>query len=69
MAKQRIAHIPGMSASGTPHGVLVEVTDTAAVMVTITGHDGKKRHASVKLAVAGDVESLISALQAAKAAL
>lgn len=66
---KRIADVEGVSSTGTSHGVRVEVTDTAAVVVTITGANGTKRHASVRFAVAGDVEALITALQTARGAL
>lgn len=70
MAKQRIAHIDGVSASGTPHGVLIETAAEAAsgsvVALTITGADGKKRHATS--VIAGDqIDALIAALQSVRA--
>jgi hypothetical protein len=62
--KTRIAHIDGASATGTPHGVLVETADKD-VLVTITGADGKKRHAT---SIVADVAALITALQMAQEA-
>lgn len=66
MAKQRIAHIDGTSTTGTAHGVLIEATESGRVVsVTITGADGKKRHASTVLAGAA-IDDLIAALSDAR---
>lgn len=71
MAKQRIAHIEGMSngINNHPHGVLLELEGDASLLfnlqVTITGGaDGKKRHASAKV----DLDALQRAIDAARAA-
>lgn len=65
MARARlIGDVAAVSAAGTAHPIRVETTDTYAVVVTVMGPNGK-RHASSKLAIAGDVEALIATLRAA----
>lgn len=50
MAKlQVIAQRTGVSSTGSAHGLLVETDGSGTVRFTITGHDGKKRHAAVTL--------------------
>lgn len=46
MARKRIAEVPGKSTTGTAHSLVFEESD-GAVQLTIVGHDGKKRHASI----------------------
>jgi hypothetical protein len=65
MAKRKVAWIDGIAANGAPHGVLVEAPEDPeaheAVSVTITGADGRKRHATS--VVCGDeIDHLIRAL-------
>ena len=58
-----IAQRDGVSSTGSPHGLLVESADDGTVRFTITSHDGKKRHASVKLAN-GAAQTLLDAVAA-----
>lgn len=44
-----IARRDGVSSTGSVHGLLVETADNGTVRFTITGHDGRKRHAAVTL--------------------
>lgn len=44
-----IAQRTGVSSTGSAHGLLVETADDGTVRFTVTGHDGKKRHAAVTL--------------------
>lgn len=69
MAKQAIAHIDGISTTGAAHGVLIELpkgdASGSVVALTITGADGKKRHATSVLC--GDqIDALIAGLQLAR---
>lgn len=47
-----IARRDGFSATGSVHGLLVETANDGTVRFTVTGHDGKKRHAAVTLPIA-----------------
>lgn len=60
MSKRVKLHsVQGTSNSGSPHGLLIERDDDkGTVMLTVVGHDGKKRHASVNLSF-GDYYALI----------
>lgn len=59
----RVAHIDGSSASGTPHGVLIETSDDA-VLITITGADGKKRHATSAIRTSDSLVGLLDLITA-----
>lgn len=63
--KRRVAWIDGVSATGTPHGVLVEAPEDPesheAVAVTVTGADGRKRHAT-SIVCGDEIDHLIRAL-------
>jgi hypothetical protein len=61
--KQVIAQRTGVSSTGSAHGLLIETDGTATIAFTVTGHDGKKRHASVTLSHA-DVMTVIDTLSA-----
>ena len=63
-----IARRDGVSSTGSPHGLLVEASadngaDSGTVRFTITGHDGKKRHASVTLSN-GEAQTLLETVAA-----
>lgn len=58
-----IARRDGVSSTGSPHGLVVETADNGTVRFTITGHDGKKRHASVVLSNR-DAQTLLDAVAA-----
>lgn len=47
--KNVIARYDGVSATGSSHGLLVETAGDGTTSFTVTGHDGKKRHAAVTL--------------------
>lgn len=49
MKRDTIVQITGKSSTGSPHGLLVEAEPTGGLRFTVTGHDGKKRHAAVIL--------------------
>jgi len=55
--------VAGTSTTGTPHGLLFETGADDTAKVTIVGHDGKKRHASIVLANIADVDAAIAAFQ------
>ena len=44
-----IARYDGVSSTGSSHGLLIETAGDGTVRFTVTGHDGKKRHAAVTL--------------------
>jgi hypothetical protein len=46
MRRKEIARLYGESTTGQRHDLLIEVDAEGAVMVTVLGADGKKRHAS-----------------------
>lgn len=56
-----IARRDGVSSTGSPHGLLVETADDGTVRFTITGHDGKKRHAAVTISN-GEAQTLLDAV-------
>lgn len=58
-----IARRDGVSSTGSPHGLVVETADNGTVRFTITGHDGKKRHAAVTLSNR-DAQTLLDAVAA-----
>ena len=58
-----IAQRDGFSATGSVHGLLVETAGDGTVRFTITGHDGKKRHAAVTL-TNGDVTTMMETVAA-----
>jgi hypothetical protein len=58
-----IARRDGVSSTGSPHGLVVETADNGTVRFTITGHDGKKRHAAVTLSN-GEAQTLLDAVAA-----
>lgn len=66
MAKREvIARRDGLSTTGALHGLLIEKDDKPGYSrVTITGADGKKRHATVVMAD-GDLATLFSSFQPA----
>jgi hypothetical protein len=61
-----ITHLTGVSGSGAPHGLLIEEVSSEVLKFTVTGADGKKRHASLDLSD-GEVRSLVETLSAALA--
>lgn len=64
MAKKAVvAQRTGVSSTGSIHGLLIESADTDTLSFTVTGHDGKKRHAAVTLSNA-DVLTIIETLSA-----
>lgn len=64
MAKKAvIAQRTGVSATGSTHGLLIETDGTNTLSFTVTGHDGKKRHAAVTLSDQ-DVATVIATLSA-----
>lgn len=65
MANKRLALIEGASTSGSAHSLLVEEGIAGETKLTITGADGKKRHASVVLTEESIAET-IKALQSAR---
>lgn len=58
-----IAQRDGVSSTGSPHGLLVETAGNGTVRFTITGHDGKKRHAAVTISH-GEAQTLLEAVAA-----
>ena len=58
-----IARRDGVSSTGSPHGLLIETADDGTVRFTITGHDGKKRHAAVTISN-GEAQTLLDAVAA-----
>ena len=69
MAKKAVvAQRTGVSATGSIHGLLIESSDTETLSFTVTGHDGKKRHAAVTLSNA-DVLTILATLSAHIAAV
>lgn len=57
MAREMVARKDGRSTTGNVHGLLVERDDMDGFSrVTITGADGKKRHATVVMADADIAE-------------
>lgn len=57
-----IARYDGVSSTGSAHGLLVETAGDGTTRFTVTGHDGKKRHAAVTLPDA-IVSALLETLQ------
>ncbi|AUV62033.1 hypothetical protein KIV63_gp11 [Mycobacterium phage SWU2] len=58
-----VAQRDGVSSTGTLHGLLVEATEKGKMLrFTVTGHDGKKRHAAVSL-TRGETVSLLTTVQ------
>ncbi|ACU41835.1 hypothetical protein SEA_MORROW_89 [Mycobacterium phage Morrow] len=60
MKRDTIVQITGKSSTGSPHGLLVEAEPTGGLRFTVTGHDGKKRHAAVILPVGEVSAALVS---------
>lgn len=58
-----IAKYDGVSSTGSSHGLLIETAGDGSTRFTVTGHDGKKRHAAVTLPDAV-VSALLDTLRA-----